>query len=377
MNPIVRSFFCVQSVIIALSLGCGGDDPLSKQEARALNGLGPNGEDLCRLHGWYEDSECDDWCALLDPVCPTIDSGVDAGSGDAALDASVSDAGDAQVGDAAIDAYVPAEGGTDGGVAQPLGDGAAYGTCGTGPFVSRRGPGRFTGSFSGPALTSHTWAFELDEGQTIEAHATPHPIDGLSEITLSDGPCKFLMVRVPLTTHTAVARENVYVTFYGRFTDLEIVITGAPSTAPCTACTTCDTSTLTTVALGTPFAYGSPNNMNPQPIPTPNTLSAQGATSCTGIRHLGNDTMWRVQLAAGQKVHAYAINYGSSGPDPLAFYLVRDCSDLTQCVASSALADGAIIDYVAPANETLYLVLDRFTQTDRTADHVTIEVTQP
>lgn len=61
------------ALVPLLSLACqvdvqGGD--LSKDEARALQGIDQEGNDLCSLHGWYDDDVCDDFCSEPDPDCP-------------------------------------------------------------------------------------------------------------------------------------------------------------------------------------------------------------------------------------------------------------------------------------------------------------------
>ncbi|NUP11330.1 MAG: hypothetical protein HOW73_35235 [Polyangiaceae bacterium] len=49
-----------------------GDDPpaFTKDEARALQGIAPNGDDICADEGWYDDLVCDDFCSEPDPDCP-------------------------------------------------------------------------------------------------------------------------------------------------------------------------------------------------------------------------------------------------------------------------------------------------------------------
>ncbi len=43
----------------------------TKDEARELGGVSPDGEDICALEGWYEDTVCDDFCVETDPDCAT------------------------------------------------------------------------------------------------------------------------------------------------------------------------------------------------------------------------------------------------------------------------------------------------------------------
>lgn len=46
-----------------------GDDPPTKEEARAHGGKSDGGEDWCILLGWYGDGVCDDFCPRPDPDC--------------------------------------------------------------------------------------------------------------------------------------------------------------------------------------------------------------------------------------------------------------------------------------------------------------------
>jgi len=43
---------------------------ITKDEARALNGVDEDGNDICAAEGWYGDNECDDFCVEADPDCP-------------------------------------------------------------------------------------------------------------------------------------------------------------------------------------------------------------------------------------------------------------------------------------------------------------------
>ena len=44
----------------------------SEEEARALNGINADGDDICALEGWYEDGVCDDFCPRTDGDCAGI-----------------------------------------------------------------------------------------------------------------------------------------------------------------------------------------------------------------------------------------------------------------------------------------------------------------
>lgn len=49
-----------------VSGGDGGDDGMTKDEARAIGGVDPEGRDVCASEGWYGDGECDDFCVETD-----------------------------------------------------------------------------------------------------------------------------------------------------------------------------------------------------------------------------------------------------------------------------------------------------------------------
>lgn len=64
---------------LAVSVGCGStisNKHYSKEEARAVHGVDPDGNDICDAENWYGDGECDDFCpepdpdCTLNPVCP-------------------------------------------------------------------------------------------------------------------------------------------------------------------------------------------------------------------------------------------------------------------------------------------------------------------
>ncbi|MFO0554789.1 MAG: Kazal-type serine protease inhibitor family protein [Polyangiaceae bacterium] len=48
----------------------GNDDGFTKDEARELQGIDQDGNDICASEGWYDDATCDDFCVLADPDCP-------------------------------------------------------------------------------------------------------------------------------------------------------------------------------------------------------------------------------------------------------------------------------------------------------------------
>ncbi len=54
-----------------------GGSGYTKDQARDVGGIDPNGDDICALEGWYGDGECDDFCPAFDdtdctlpPECP-------------------------------------------------------------------------------------------------------------------------------------------------------------------------------------------------------------------------------------------------------------------------------------------------------------------
>lgn len=47
----------------------GGSTGFSKDEARELNGVDSDGNDICAAEGWYGDGECDDFCVVADGDC--------------------------------------------------------------------------------------------------------------------------------------------------------------------------------------------------------------------------------------------------------------------------------------------------------------------
>jgi hypothetical protein len=57
--------------IVACQVERGGDTGYTKDEARALNGVTSDGDDICALEGWYDDDVCDDFCPQFDQLdCP-------------------------------------------------------------------------------------------------------------------------------------------------------------------------------------------------------------------------------------------------------------------------------------------------------------------
>lgn len=67
-----RTIFILIVSSAALIAGCFSSTPPEdpdKTSARAANGRGPDGSDLCRANGWYEDGVCDDFCPEIDPEC--------------------------------------------------------------------------------------------------------------------------------------------------------------------------------------------------------------------------------------------------------------------------------------------------------------------
>jgi hypothetical protein len=68
--------FLILAVLAPLSVAAcqveinNGTDDYTKEEARELQGITPNGDDICALEGWYDDEACDDFCVEPDPDCP-------------------------------------------------------------------------------------------------------------------------------------------------------------------------------------------------------------------------------------------------------------------------------------------------------------------
>lgn len=46
---------------------------LTKDQARAMEGKGTNGADLCEVHGWYDDGVCDEFCVDADGDCEAVE----------------------------------------------------------------------------------------------------------------------------------------------------------------------------------------------------------------------------------------------------------------------------------------------------------------
>jgi hypothetical protein len=61
-------------LVLPLFAACGGSSSgYTKNEARDLGGVTPDGQDICALEGWYNDAECDDFCPEPDPDCVTTE----------------------------------------------------------------------------------------------------------------------------------------------------------------------------------------------------------------------------------------------------------------------------------------------------------------
>jgi hypothetical protein len=59
-------------LVLPLFVACGSSSSgYTKDEARDLGGVTPDGQDICALEGWYNDAECDDFCPEPDPDCGT------------------------------------------------------------------------------------------------------------------------------------------------------------------------------------------------------------------------------------------------------------------------------------------------------------------
>lgn len=59
--------------LVFLCSGCFESSPsgFTKEAARERGGRAPDGSDICRTEGWYDDDVCDDFCPEPDPDCAT------------------------------------------------------------------------------------------------------------------------------------------------------------------------------------------------------------------------------------------------------------------------------------------------------------------
>jgi hypothetical protein len=388
------------AVLLVVNLGCTRD-AIGKDEAAAMNGRGPDGEDLCEENAWYGDGECDDFCVLPDSDCASMDAGMrdagmrdggmsDGGMSDAGADAGRIDGGMEPGTDAGMDDGGMHDAGmTDGGApamcgagldagslsgVQPLPTGLSVDCHGAWDGQVLRGPGSW--QRMNISSINQLWPVELDPGQTLVVRSTVVPGSGSSQAWLFGGPCK-LGGGTSLTSYTASGHENFYLRINGSLVShLEVEISG-PAAAP--FCAACDTSGAIDVSRDTPFAFGTfglPSETSTEPFPlTSANVWAPGALSCSGVRHLGSNALFRVHMRAGEHLSANAFNPASMGADPMGAYLVRDCNDLTSCIAGSH-GDGASVAYDAVVDETVYVVFDLFAN-DYAPTYVRVTVTGP
>lgn len=70
----LRSALTASTALLALS-GCASEvsdeEPITRENARAMIGKFDVGVDYCDLYGWYADGVCDDFCVEPDPDCGT------------------------------------------------------------------------------------------------------------------------------------------------------------------------------------------------------------------------------------------------------------------------------------------------------------------
>lgn len=57
-------------VACVVDVSDGNEPGFTKDEARQLRGVDSDGNDICALEGWYDDSTCDTFCVEPDPDCP-------------------------------------------------------------------------------------------------------------------------------------------------------------------------------------------------------------------------------------------------------------------------------------------------------------------
>lgn len=69
----MKRLACLYALLPLTLLGCGatvsgdgGDERITKDEARAIGGIDADGDDVCASEGWYGDGECDDFCVESD-----------------------------------------------------------------------------------------------------------------------------------------------------------------------------------------------------------------------------------------------------------------------------------------------------------------------
>ena len=55
--------------LLGLSAACAADSEYTREQANALSGATPEGDDICAMEGWYGDGVCDDFCLERDEDC--------------------------------------------------------------------------------------------------------------------------------------------------------------------------------------------------------------------------------------------------------------------------------------------------------------------
>ncbi len=56
-------------LLLSLSAACAADSEYTREQASALSGVTPEGDDICAMEGWYGDGVCDDFCLEHDEDC--------------------------------------------------------------------------------------------------------------------------------------------------------------------------------------------------------------------------------------------------------------------------------------------------------------------
>jgi len=66
----LSAFLLVSAAPLAIACNVNVGNGFTKDEARELQGITSDGDDICALEGWYDDDVCDDFCVEADPDCP-------------------------------------------------------------------------------------------------------------------------------------------------------------------------------------------------------------------------------------------------------------------------------------------------------------------